>query len=292
MKYLVLLSCLFLQFLGAQESNQSPTPSVQVTEQEPPSFQVRSSVTKRELRVEPAPLPDMQAVSKIVNVTVEVVDDPQLIVKKAETEPRVSRPLTEEQRARWNAQRRKFININLSATVYDHQWTFLRWYPDGNRAPAMTAWSNIDFNLFQGLNRFMIAEQEFILLFLAIENVDTEKRKLAAQRWGKVYQAPIFPNIPLTETPQLIVTQGDATDTEAMGPVTAMHEIYREDSARLHTAYAARLKAQAEREAWLRANPPQPQDVLIRVWKTETSLEGANTTAAPIAPLVETSVEP
>jgi len=288
MKTILLTLSLMLQAVNAQEY---PTPPAQVAAAELPTFDLISSITQYVMKEEPAPLSGMLPVRKLISETVQVVDDPQLVVQKPAIEPRVTRELTDEQRARWYANRRKMITLNFSATVYDHKRSFLRWYPHGHRAPAMTAWSAIDFNVFCGINRFICQDQEYILLFMGVENVNTEKRKLTAQRWGKVYQPPAFPDLPETGTAEFVMVQGDAMDTKALEPITTMHELYREESVRLHADYAARLQAQAERETWLRANPPQPQDVLIRVWKTEAPVD-ANSLAHPIAPLVETSVEP
>jgi uncharacterized protein YcbX len=61
----------------------------------------------------------------------------------------------------------------------------------------------------------------------------------------------------------------------------------------MHEEYAARLTAQAQREAALRANPPEPQDVLIRVWKSEMPADAVSDVPEKIlTPLVEKPVEP
>ena len=79
-----------------------------------------------------------------------------------------------------------------------------------------------------------------------------------------------------------MVTQGDSTDADAIAPITALHELYKVEGPHLMAAYQARKQARIEHEAWLRANPPQPQDVLIQVWKREEE-------AAQMAPLQETT---
>ncbi|MCU0779672.1 MAG: hypothetical protein MUF04_01065, partial [Akkermansiaceae bacterium] len=42
----------------------------------------------------------------------------------------------------------------LSATVFDHQWTLLRWWAGNAPARAFAAWSNVDFNHFTGVGGF------------------------------------------------------------------------------------------------------------------------------------------
>jgi hypothetical protein len=283
--------CFFLLLPSAilAQENQATSP---VTGEVTPAFEVLSSVTKREVHVEPAPLLGMVPVVKEVNVTVEMVKDPQLPIAPV-TSPSATMSLTEEQRAelraRWLAERGKWIHVQLSATVYDHKRTFLRWYPQGNLAPQMTAWSNVDFNVFCGLDRVTREGKNFSFMMLGIENVNTEKRRLAAARRGVAYEMPAFPDALLVEQPVFVVVEGDATDAEALAPLVALHEWYGAERVALHEAYAARLKAQAEREAWLRANPPEPQDVLIRFWKTETQ-QNSDAPAPTITPLAETPV--
>ena len=64
--------------------------------------------------------------------------------------------------------------------------------------------------------------------------------------------------------------------------ITGLHELYKVEGPRMKAAYEAREKARIEREAYLRANPPQPQDITIHIWKRETpvrpSAPGANST--------------
>jgi hypothetical protein len=292
--YLLILS-LFLFTLHAQEIGVSTQNS---TESTPPAFEVLSSVTKREFRVEPAPLADMQPVRKRVSVTVQTVTDPQLYVEKEQVESITPSDTTNVQRLPLHARPKAFHPINLSATVHDRKFTFLRWYPHGNDAPAMTAWSNIDFSIFQGLNHFTYDGEKFSLFFMAIEHVDSQQRRLIAQRFGREYQAPLIPEIPPSKNGSFVMAQGDKTDSEAVKPIAAMHGLYRAEKQRLDAEYSARLHEQQVKVAELRANPPQPQDVLIRVWKSEAPLGNAPTpqvvtpTPQVVTPLPETSVEP
>ena len=277
--------------LAAQEPTAS-NPGTQEESGELPVFQVRSSVTKQVMREEPAPLPGMVPVCKIVTETVEVVDDPQLPVKPV-PEAMAPRVLSEEEWAQLQATQRVIIPIIMTATVYDHQRTLLRWYPHGNQAPSMSAWSTIDFNVMSGRTRFVFENQEYHLLLMPVENVDTEKRRLMAQQLGREYQAPQYPEFPEPGNAVFVVTQGDATDAAALKPVKALHALYLAESAQLHDEYAARLTAQAQREAALRANPPEPQDVLIRVWKSEMPADAVTDVPEKIlTPLVEKPGEP
>lgn len=49
----------------------------------------------------------------------------------------------------------------------------------------------------------------------------------------------------------------------------SMHDLYENERENLVAAHEARLLVRAEREAWLKANPPQPKDTVIQFWRRE-----------------------
>ena len=245
-----------------------------------PNFAVKSSWTAQVVREEPAPLPGMTPVRKPVNVTVQVVEDPHLPTPPAPA-PVNSDPAAIARFKAMVAARPKVENIFLSATVYDHQRTMLRWYPNGHPDQEVIAWSALDFNAMSGFSKFTYNGNTYNL-FMFVGNDSSEQHRRFAQRRGITYVPPVFPELPPTGTPAFVVTQGDSTDADAIAPITALHELYKVEGPHLMAAYQARKQARIEHEAWLRANPPQPQDVLIQVWKREEE-------AAQMAPLQETT---
>jgi hypothetical protein len=66
-----------------------------------------------------------------------------------------------------------------------------------------------------------------------------------------------------------VVTKGDPADAAALAPITALHEFYKTDSARIIADYEARLQANRDREAYIRAHPPAPKDVTIHFWQRD-----------------------
>lgn len=232
----------------------------------------------------------MVPVSKVVTETIEVVADPQLQVKKAEPD-KPARILSEEERAALISRQRVVTSVMLSATVYDHKMTLLRWFPNGADGGEMIAWSALDFNVFSGLHRFTYEGREYSLMMIGIQNEDTELSRLRAALLGRPYVPVVHPELPVTGTPHFVVTCGDAGDAQALAPIAGMHELYRLEKDKLLAQYEERKKAQKEYEEWVRANPPEPKDVLIRVWRTETVSGEHNTPSVPMSPLVETTVE-
>ncbi len=59
---------------------------------------------------------------------------------------------------------------------------------------------------------------------------------------------------------------------EALVVVDSLHKIYATESDKLAAAYARREAARIAEEAELLANPPQPQDLIIRYRIAETPL--------------------
>jgi len=66
--------------------------------------------------------------------------------------------------------------------------------------------------------------------------------------------------------PAFVITEGDTTDKEAMDLVQGLHDLYRAEGVRMAAAYHARVKADADRRAYLLANPPKPENVTVRFW--------------------------
>ena len=63
-----------------------------------------------------------------------------------------------------------------------------------------------------------------------------------------------------------------------MVSIQSLHDLYNSEYARLKTALEGRERARIEREAYLKANPPQPKDIVLNFWRTEkpAPVKGAN----------------
>ncbi|MGL4401323.1 MAG: hypothetical protein ACRCXD_15770, partial [Luteolibacter sp.] len=67
---------------------------------------------------------------------------------------------------------------------------------------------------------------------------------------------------------------------EDLAPIQALHDLYNNEYARLKSAFEGRERARLEREAYLKANPPQPKDITLNYWRIDpksitASKEGA-----------------
>jgi hypothetical protein len=280
MKRVLAFSFFLSSLLEGQTADNSL--SVQVAEQPAPSpadatnYQVLRRRVETVEAEEPAPLAGMTPVRKLISITVDEVADPHFPAPAPAPPPEAVQPDPEAVaafRARM-ALRPKPVFIHLSATVYDRENTLLRWFPNGQQDKEMVAWSNIDFNLLAGNDRFNYNGKDYYLLFdMGSENSTFRRR--AAERFGKTYTPPAIPPLPPDENPAFVVIKGNPADAAAMEPITVLHDIFRADPAKFKADYEAREAAQKEHEAWLRAHPPEPQDIHLRVWEIESEPQTA-----------------
>jgi hypothetical protein len=257
------------------------TPSKPAPEPEPIDLKVLSS---RSTRMDVTEAPEMAGLPPItgtVNVTVQVVKDPNLpdppppLPALPPDDPAVIARLAE-----LKEKYRGTELVFLSATVYDHNRTFLRIYPNGRVGDAVTAWSNLDFNHFSGFSTYRVKDAEdgthydFGLL-MGIGGIDTRRWKEIAEARDIEYKGPEVPEIPKIPDladggPAFVVLEGDKR-SPAMATLEQIHDLYRKEGARMEEAYHAREKAHAERKAYLLANPPKPKDIVIKFWERDPS---------------------
>jgi hypothetical protein len=252
------------------------TPSPPVPKPESIDFEVLRSMTKRVHVVESPEMPGLPAPEGTINVTVQLVKDPGLtdppppLPALPSDDPAVIARLAE-----LTEKYRGTELVFLSATVYDHNRTLLRIYPNGKIGEEVTAWSNLNFNHFSGFSTYRVKDAEdgtfhdFGLL-MGIGGIDTRRWKEMAEARGIEYKGPEIPEIPIMSDPadggpSFVVVEGDA-ESPAMDTLKQIHDLYRAEGARMEAAYHARIKAYEERKAYLLTNPPKPKDVTIRFW--------------------------
>jgi len=190
------------------------------------------------------------------------------------TEPPVPRKLSAEQRAEWEARRlqmKKREFLFLSATVYRSAR-----YPGGartqfrmwskNRKEPFEVWSNVDGQWMGGFGNFQTPTTIYSVC-MGIGAMDVDRMEKAWASKGRVYTPPVVPEIPEGEA-RFVVTKGDPT-AEEIAPMQAIQDLYNTEGDKLRLAYEGRLQAQKEQAEFLKANPPKPQDIVVRYWRIE-----------------------
>lgn len=156
---------------------------------------------------------------------------------------------------------RKQRQIFVSAIVYDHHRSYVRWQVNGrmngdsNRYFA--AWSNVDFNHFTGIGGFELSGIRYSF-FMPVGNVDSARLKTRMEAAGRQFDPLQTPELPQWE-PTFVLVEGDPTDVEGILPVKGLHDLYQTERFRLAAAFQGRERARLARESWLKANPPQPK---------------------------------
>lgn len=250
------------------------TPSPLPPKPEPLDLKVLNSRTTR-MDVKEAPeMPGLPPVTGTINVTVQLVEDPNLpdppppLPALPPDDPAVVARLAE-----LAEKHRGTELVFLSATVYNHTRTLLKIYPNGRVADSVSAWSNLDFNHFSGFSTYRVKDGEDGTLYdfgllMGIGSTDTKRWAEIAAEKGYEYKAPEIPEMPdfADGGPSFVVVEGDK-DSPAMDTLEQIHDLYRKEGPRMEEAYHARVKAYEERKAYLLANPPKPKDVTT--WITE-----------------------
>lgn len=232
-----------------------------------PNFKIKSTVVLEVDVIEPPPMVGLPPVTGTITETVHLVEDPKLpdpvapiaLPQGAGTSQVPSRTPTPSRM------------LAVSATVYDHSRTLLRFHTRGNPAGEITVWSNLDFNDFGGFTSFEVNTASGTLrryqLMLSLKNEDTQARAAFLAGYGEEYQAPVIPTLADGAPAYQIV--GGSPDQECRDMIADLHHLYQDEGPRMKAAYLARLKAEEDRRAYLLVHPPAPKDVTIHFWERE-----------------------
>ena len=149
----------------------------------------------------------------------------------------------------------------LSATVFDHRFTELRWTEAGR---AHRAVSSIDFQYLGGLPEIETADAIYTVM-LALGSVT------AAEAEEKTRQLPPVSQLPKDRAAWLPVEDPGRESTPVMTALDAIHTWFDAHRAELLRAYEQRTAAEAERQRQLREHPPAPPAIIIRYGKMPNS---------------------
>lgn len=158
----------------------------------------------------------------------------------------------------------------LSATVFRSKdsppRTLVRCWPEGKRQ-TITFWSSADFGLISGIHSFVDSTGTTHSLLMSWGYVDIEKMSEMQAARLKAYGAPVLPTFPAGKAGFQFPEMTPAA--EDIAPIQALHDLYNSQYDRLKTAFEGRERARIEREAYLKANPPQPKDITLNYWRTQ-----------------------
>ena len=158
----------------------------------------------------------------------------------------------------------------LSATVFRSKdfppRTLVRCWPEGKRE-MITFWSSADFGLIAGVLSFVDTTGVTYSKMMGWGYADVESMSEINAARLKAYGAPAPPPFPDGKASFEII--GASIPAEDLAPIQALHDLYNNEHARLKSAFEGRERARLEREAYLKANPPQPKDITMDYWRIE-----------------------
>ena len=161
--------------------------------------------------------------------------------------------------------------FNLGATIYQSKGkptrTLLQLWPEGGGAP-IKVWSSADFTLIAGgISSFIDSSGRTRHLMIMPSVIDIDRLSALFASKGKTYTVPQIPTFPEGKATFQII--GDSPSPSDLTALQSLHDLYNQHHAELLAAYQGREQASLQREAELKANPPQPKDITLRYWHTE-----------------------
>ena len=182
----------------------------------------------------------------------------------------------EQLKARTQAEKRERKTIFLSATVYDHSVTELRW---SDEKGSHHAYSNIDFNYLVGVSHFETKDSVYNLI-MSIGNETREnlyernQRAVARGMSQSLQKSPPDPaQFPQDRSSYLVTPKKSAADTSNVFPaLDALHAYYDANSAQLQQASQDREAKRVANEQWQKEHPPgPPPDTVINFWPIKST---------------------
>lgn len=210
-----------------------------------------------------------------INITLQVVQAPDLPTPPPEPPAPPTTPEVQAQLQEALPTHQTSRLVFFSASVYDNSRTYLRICPNDPVGGEVTAWSNLDFNLFRSCPSYRVrnsdGSSQDVYLVMGIGDIQTAAMQNLAARTGRQYEQPTIPPLPdlAANGPAFQLIAG-SEESPAMDTLEQLHDLFRKEGVRMAAEYAARQEAEAERRAELLANPSKPADVTIRYWKGKT----------------------
>ena len=160
--------------------------------------------------------------------------------------------------------------ICAGATVYRSKTSparsLVRIWPNVDNEPV-EFWASADFGYLSGCPSFVGSDGNARSLFLMWTNADMDRDARSKAMRGLAYHPPEIPEFPAGPASYAFV--GKLPSDRIIASVQSLHDIYNNEFSRLKTAFEGRQRANLQREADLKAHPPQPKDIVINYWRTE-----------------------
>jgi hypothetical protein len=245
---------------------------------EKPKFVVRpQKVLSRETHFEGGRKITLQKITPI-----ELPPPPEAVV------PREVTPAMRELMAQYRAQHARKTIVPLSAIIYrsarSAPRTLVTYSPQPDRpldgkpaipVPSVTFWSSADFALLLGFADFKGSDGQTRSLMMSWNSYDLETLRARSLKYKKTARLPTIPALP-DGPATFLITQGNPRPQD-LAVIQSLHDLYNNEHTRLQAAHEGRERLRLAQEAEKKANPPQPQDLVLNHWRTpKNNQEGAD----------------
>ena len=153
--------------------------------------------------------------------------------------------------------------VSLSATVYDHQFTALRWY-NGSQL-GLQAYVNLDFNYFGGVSTIETVDTVYQLVF-GLGNDTASSLTQAGQ------PLPDFSSVPAGQSGYQVVAGDPGAHPVAIAALNAICAYYDGNSAQMMAAYNQQQADNAAYQQWLQSHPPVQPNTVINFWPVKSQV--------------------
>jgi len=195
------------------------------------------------------------------SIIFNLVEPPVLAEPVVET-PAVEQLSATAQAAMEARAAKKQVMLEFSATVYDQQFTELRWTHKGQE---YRAFSNIDFNHLRVVEQFETTDTAFTLV-LGIGDESTQG--MTALDRAKL---PLLSQFNTTKAEFKLPKEGPGVTAEAIEGLTALHRYYAANKQTIVDAFNAEQTKQAQYTQWLKEHPPVAKDTVINFWPEQNN---------------------
>ncbi|MBT63600.1 MAG: hypothetical protein CML13_10360 [Puniceicoccaceae bacterium] len=168
----------------------------------------------------------------------------------------------------------EFVNISLSATVYDDSYTQITWR-DENGIPTVV-WSNVNFKYLRPISSYQIGNVQYSYFGLTSE-IDTSTFFIHPETGEKVYPHKLpdwmpteddFPN----EPSYLVLAEENVATPEALyEQIDALIIYYTEEEEILKAAYQRSETLRKAKSDFLKSNPQPEKDIVINYWPIKSN---------------------
>jgi hypothetical protein len=146
---------------------------------------------------------------------------------------------------------------HFSCAVFDQRSTLVRWTHEGRK---FAAWSSVNWNhvsIMPGFDSNDGTTRYAVILGLGNYRTDRSRPFL---------KATMLPDFSENQVTWKLI-EGDPSDAAAQENLKAIHDYYFVHRAFLKEKWENLERVRMARVEWLKANPPEPHDIIVRHWE-------------------------